>query len=86
MTVGKGYLVFSHLSKDASGKSYVPYAVLVGWTLVANLLSLLALKTVESSQTSQSLSHAKERKSQSCNLHENETCESSFDEYIEIKF
>ncbi|KAI6695438.1 hypothetical protein NL676_023148 [Syzygium grande] len=54
MTVGKAYLAFYQLSEDAE-KPWLPYAVLIGWTFVANFLGLLGLKKIEFTGTSQSL-------------------------------
>ncbi|KAA8545286.1 hypothetical protein F0562_020070 [Nyssa sinensis] len=58
MTVGKAYLVFYELSGDAK-RPWLPYAILFGWTVIANLLALLGLKKIEFTVTSQSLPHLK---------------------------
>lgn len=58
MTVGKAYLVFYELSEDAK-IPWLPYAILLGWTVIANLLTLLGLKKIEFMGMSQSLPHLK---------------------------
>ncbi|KAF8401251.1 hypothetical protein HHK36_012183 [Tetracentron sinense] len=58
MTVGKAYLTFNELSEDA-GRTWLPYAILLGWIVVANLLALLGLKKIEYTGTSQSLPQLK---------------------------
>ncbi|KAJ0980557.1 hypothetical protein J5N97_008812 [Dioscorea zingiberensis] len=60
LTVGKAYLTFSQVT-DISGKTWLPYTILVGWTLFAKLLALLAMKKVEFLETSQSLPQRKEK-------------------------
>ncbi|XP_057493189.1 ABC transporter G family member 31-like [Actinidia eriantha] len=58
MTVGKAYLFFFELSENTQ-RPWLPYAILLGWTIVANLLALLGLKKIEFTGTSQSLPHLK---------------------------
>ncbi|XP_062143754.1 pleiotropic drug resistance protein TUR2-like [Alnus glutinosa] len=58
MTVGKAYLVFYELSQDAK-ISWLPYAIILGWTVIVNLLILLGLKKLEFMGMSQSLPHLK---------------------------
>ncbi|KAG8648329.1 hypothetical protein MANES_09G179900v8 [Manihot esculenta] len=54
LTVGQAYLKFYELSEDAR-RPWLPYVVILGWTLVTNFLALLGLKNIEFSGTSQSL-------------------------------
>ncbi|XAR52732.1 Sulfate-transporting ATPase [Bertholletia excelsa] len=58
MTVGKAYLIFYELYEDGK-RPWSPYAILVGATVIANLLALLGLKKIEFTGTSQSLPHLK---------------------------
>ncbi|KAF8015336.1 hypothetical protein BT93_H0982 [Corymbia citriodora subsp. variegata] len=54
MTVGKAYLKYYQLSKDAENP-WLPYVVLIGSIFIANFLGLLGLKNIEFPGTSQSL-------------------------------
>ncbi|XP_031252447.1 ABC transporter G family member 43-like isoform X1 [Pistacia vera] len=54
MTVGKAYLTFYELSEDAK-RTWLPYAILLGWIVLANFLALWGLKNIEFTGTSQSL-------------------------------
>ncbi|GMP39864.1 hypothetical protein CsSME_00010542 [Camellia sinensis var. sinensis] len=56
MTVGKAYLTFYELYEDTK-RPWLPYAILLGWTVIGNLLALLGLKKIEFTGTSQSLPH-----------------------------
>ncbi|CAK9181175.1 unnamed protein product [Ilex paraguariensis] len=58
MTVGKAYLVYFEISEDTK-RPWLPYAILLGWTVAANLLALLGLKKLEFTGTNQSLPHLK---------------------------
>ncbi|XP_059654383.1 ABC transporter G family member 39-like [Cornus florida] len=58
MTVGKAYLIFYELSEDGK-RRWLPFVIILGWTVAANLLALLALKKIEFTATSQSLPHLK---------------------------
>ncbi|KAL6324023.1 hypothetical protein AAG906_006294 [Vitis piasezkii] len=58
MTVGKAYLNFYELTEN-SKRPWLPYAILLGWTVIANLLALLGLKKIEFTEMSQSLPHLK---------------------------
>ncbi|KAK2977191.1 hypothetical protein RJ640_008816 [Escallonia rubra] len=57
-TVGKAYLSFYELYDDAK-RPWLPYAILLGWTLVANLLALMSMKKIEFRGTNQSLPQLK---------------------------
>lgn len=57
-TIGKAYLIFSELSDDAK-RPWLPFAILLDWILVANLLALLGMKKVKFTGTNQSLPHVK---------------------------
>lgn len=58
MTVGKAYLTFYELSEDAK-RTWLPYAILLGWIVLANFLALWGLKNIEFIGTSQSLPYLK---------------------------
>ncbi|KAF9594335.1 hypothetical protein IFM89_030464 [Coptis chinensis] len=58
MTVGEAYLVFNQLSID-SKLTWLPHVVILGWTVIANLLALLGLKKIEFTGTSPSLPQEK---------------------------
>ncbi|XP_058077607.1 ABC transporter G family member 43-like [Magnolia sinica] len=58
MTVGKAYLAFNELSDD-SGKPWLPYVILLGWTAITILSALVALKKIEFTGTSSSLPQLK---------------------------
>jgi hypothetical protein len=58
MTVGNAYMVFYELSQDAK-IPWLPYVILLGWIGIANLLTVLGLKKIEFTGTSQSLPHLK---------------------------
>ncbi|XP_021692482.2 ABC transporter G family member 37 [Hevea brasiliensis] len=54
MTVGKAYLKFYELSEYAR-RPWLPYVIILGWTVIANFLALLGLKNIEFAEMSQSL-------------------------------
>ena len=58
MTVGNAYMVFYELSQDAK-IPWLPYVILLGWIGIANLLTVLGLKKIEFTGTSQSLPQLK---------------------------
>jgi len=41
MASGKAYLIYAELVTSVSGKPYVPYMILIGWTLFALLMALM---------------------------------------------
>lgn len=54
MTAGKAYLTFCELSEDAK-RTWLPYAILLGWIVLANFLALWGLHNIEFTGASQSL-------------------------------
>lgn len=58
MTVGNAYLAFYELSGDAK-RTWLPYAILSAWIVITSLLTLLGLKKIEFTETSQSLPQLK---------------------------
>lgn len=54
MAVGRAYLIEDELSEDAK-ILWLPYAVLLGWIVIANLLSVIGLQKIEFTEISQSL-------------------------------
>lgn len=83
MTVGKAYLTFNELSKD-SGKPWLPYVILLGWTAVTMLSALVALKTIEFTGASSSLPHQKKTPTISKYQEDSESGLSSLDSYDEV--
>ncbi|KAK3016996.1 hypothetical protein RJ639_006562 [Escallonia herrerae] len=57
-TVRKAYLSFYELYDDAK-RPWLAYAILLGWTLVTNLLALMSMKKLEFRGTNQSLPQLK---------------------------
>lgn len=58
MTVGNAYLNFYELAED-SERLWLPFAILLGWIVPANLLTLLRLKKIDLTGMSPSLPHLK---------------------------
>ncbi|CAN6343362.1 unnamed protein product [Urochloa humidicola] len=83
MTSGKAYLIYAELFTSVSGKPYVPYMILIGWTLLALLLALMFLNKIEFSQISQSVPQINERKFSKNYLYDVEVYSSSLDGYME---
>lgn len=58
MTVGNAYLNFYELYEDAE-RPWLPFAILLGWIVLANLLTLLGLKKIDFTGMSPGLPHLK---------------------------
>ncbi|CAN6348072.1 unnamed protein product [Urochloa humidicola] len=87
-----GSSIFFFLSAVASipevanalaGKPYVPYMILIGWTLLALLMALMFLNKLEFSQITQSVPQINERKFSKNYLYDVEVYSNSLDGYIE---
>jgi len=83
MSSGKAYLIYAELVTSVSGKPYVPYMILIGWTLFALLMALMFLNNIEFSQISQSVPQINERKFSKNYLHDVEVYSSSLHGYME---
>ncbi|PUZ67481.1 hypothetical protein GQ55_3G438700 [Panicum hallii var. hallii] len=83
MASGKAYLIYAELVTSVSGKPYVPYMILTGWTLLALLMALMFLNKIEFSQISQSVPQINERKFSKNYLYDVEVYSSSLHGYIE---
>ncbi|CAL4898614.1 unnamed protein product [Urochloa decumbens] len=83
MTSGKAYLIYAELFTSVSGKPYVPYMILIGWTLLALLMALVFLNKLEFSQISQSVPQINERGFSKNYLYDVEVYSSSLDGYME---
>ncbi|KAF8776612.1 hypothetical protein HU200_003335 [Digitaria exilis] len=83
MASGKAYLIYAELFTSLSGKSYVPYMILIGWTLLALLMALMFLNKIKFSQVSQSVPQINERKFSKNYLYDVEVYSSSLDGYME---
>lgn len=82
MSSGKAYLIYAELFTSVSGKPYVPYIVLIGWTLLALLMALIFLNK-KFSQVSQSAPQINKRKFSKNYLYDVEVYSSSLDGYME---
>lgn len=83
MATGKAYLIYAELLTGVSGKPWVPYTILIGWTLLALLMALIFLNKIEFSQISQSLPQINQRKLSKNYLYDVEVYSSSIDSYME---
>lgn len=83
MIAGKAYLIYAELLTNVSGKPWVPYMIIIGWTLLAQLLALMSLNKIEFPQMSQSVPEINERKLSNNHLYDVESYASSFDDYME---
>ncbi|XP_072148351.1 pleiotropic drug resistance protein TUR2-like [Setaria viridis] len=83
MTSGEAYLIYAELFTSVSGKPYVPYIILIGWTLLALLMALVFLNKIDFSQISQSVPQINERKFSKNYLYDVEVYSRSLDGYME---
>ncbi|KAL6623571.1 hypothetical protein ACP70R_033450 [Stipagrostis hirtigluma subsp. patula] len=83
MASGKAYLIYAELLTSVSGKPWVPYIILIGWTLLTMLMTLMFLNKIEFSQTSQSVPQTNERKLSKNYLYDVASYSSSFDGCME---
>ena len=51
MATGKAYLIYAELLTGVSGKPWVPYIILIGWTLLTLLMALIFLNKVFANQS-----------------------------------
>lgn len=83
MATGKAYLIYAELLTGVSGKPWVPYIILIGWTLLALLMALIFLNKIEFSQISQSVPQINQRKLSKNYLYDREVYASSIDSIME---
>ncbi|KAL6847372.1 hypothetical protein ACP4OV_023225 [Aristida adscensionis] len=62
MPSGKAYLIYAELLMSVTGKPWIPYIILIGWTILALLMTLTSLNKIEFSQINQSVPQINERK------------------------
>lgn len=83
MATGKAYLIYAELLTDVSGKPWVPYIILISWTLLTLLMALIFLNKIEFLQISQSVPQINKSKVSKNYLYDVEVYSSSIGSYME---
>lgn len=81
-TVGEAYLKFYEFPEDTK-KPWLPYIIILGWTVITNLLTLMGLKHIEFTGMSQSLPHLRKNPKFSDYRENTETESRSYNSVIE---